>query len=241
MQCTPIPQNCISRLLGISVFEENAGALAGVIIAIIFFLAALYFVSTKDELAGSILDVVKEPNLYQFLFRFVQWFLALLTFSLYASSENSDCCDGGKFLLACGILVWLYVMLLLAIMIVNSQTMCLSISESTFCVTITGALISSFVSPLIDLIFGILCVFAVCAAAFKHPDTSNAKGAIACLFFLCLSLLITSVVHYIRKCFGMSSSNSTKGREKVQSDASSSGSYNAPDVVKFDSAMGDQC
>ena len=54
--------------------------------------------------------------------------------------------------------------------------------------SISQALLSSFLSPLIDLVFGLLCVFAVCAAAFKHPNTSNAKGAVACLFFLCLSL-----------------------------------------------------
>ena len=94
--------------------------MAGVIIAIVIVLIALYFVSsTQDEISGSILNVVKEPNMSQLIFRFCQWFLALLTFSLWSSSENSDCCSGGNFLVAMGVLVWLYTMLLLFLMIMR--------------------------------------------------------------------------------------------------------------------------
>ena len=105
-QCTPIPSNCIERLLGITLVSENGGALAGVIIAILIVLIALYFVSsTQDGISGSILNVVKEPNMSQLIFRFCQWFLALLTFSLWSSSENSDCCSGGNFLVAMGVCI----------------------------------------------------------------------------------------------------------------------------------------
>lgn len=104
VQCIPIPDNCIESLLGITLVAENGGALAGVIIAIVIVLIALYFVaSTQDEISGSILNIVKEPNTSQIIFRFVQWFLSLLTFSLWSSSENSDCCSGGQFLVAMGV------------------------------------------------------------------------------------------------------------------------------------------
>ena len=133
--------------------------------------------------------------------------------------------------------MWLYTMLLLFLMIMKIVG-CDSITSIGLFETISNSLLSSFLSPLIDLVFGLLCVFAVCAAAFKHPNTSNAKGAVACLFFLCLSLLITSVVHFMRKCLG--SNDTGKGpREKVESDA---GSYNAPPAeVRVDASMGDQC
>jgi len=239
VQCTPIPDNCIESLLGLSFVEENGGALAGILIAIIIFLIALYFLSsTQDGMSRGILDVVKEPTLSHILFRFFQWFLALLTFSLWSSSENSDCCSGGNFLLAMGVLVWLYTMLLLFIMIMMFIS-CDSVTSVGIFDSISQSLLSSFLSPLIDLVFGLLCVFAVCAAAFRHPNTNNARGAVACIFFLSLSLLVTSVLHFMRKCLGARDDVSSKGREKVQSNADSSGSYNAPDDIS--SMGGDQC
>ena len=45
------------------------------IIAILIVLIALYFVSsTQDGISGSILNVVKEPNMSQFIFRFFNGF-----------------------------------------------------------------------------------------------------------------------------------------------------------------------
>ena len=134
--------------------------------------------------------------------------------------------------------MWLYTMLLLFLMIMMVMN-CDCVTSVGVFDSISQALLSSFLSPLIDLVFGLLCVFAVCASAFRHPNTSNAKGAVACLFFLSLTLLVTSLVHFMRKCLG--SSDSKGPREKVQSDADSNGSYNAPAEVRVDASLGDQC
>ena len=71
-------------------------------------------------------------------------------------SENSDCCSGGNFLVAMGVLVWLYTMLLLFIMIMTFVG-CDSVTSIGLFETISKSLLSSFLSPWVTISCSVCC------------------------------------------------------------------------------------
>ena len=61
----------------------------------------------------------------------------------------------------------------------------------------------------IDCILAFLTAIALCAAAFNHPETDNARGAIAAMYFVFVFLVLTAVVPLRNAFFGDSGSSDT--------------------------------
>eukprot|EP00940_MAST-03C_sp_MAST-3C-sp2_P001928 g1928.t1 len=191
--------------------SSNDGALGGTIVAI---LAVLVFggalVATGfSEMIDSKLE--QSPLLHA-AFRFLQGFLALIAFAAYASSDGTDvgsCADPSAFLIATGVLIWLYTWTVMFVHLVEACG-CASISGIAGYGACSGVLIRF--AWAIDLFFCLFALIACCAAAYQNPETEETKGAVAAMFF-CLIFLVIGVVGPVRGAiFGDSKPSSSAAK-----------------------------
>lgn len=214
--CTPIPDDCLEALgLATGVTGTDGGALAGAIVCFMVVLVLVFVCTSYPSLASYVETHTKGlKSVVHAAVRFLECFLSLVAFASWSSSEGLNTCDcdeGGNFLIAMGVLVWLYTLTILLMMLVT----CMGVEAITsLWATRTDVIFGVFV-PALDIILAVLSFCAVCAAALRHPDTAEAKGAIASLFFVTLPLVLSGVVITSQRFAGKQSSS--KFGEKMTS------------------------
>jgi len=213
VQCTPIPSQCLAALAGtFTDVEENPGALAGIIICFIVLVVVLYFVATNERVSSAMLSFfVGSDKVAHLLTRVLECFLALCTFALWASDDETgadgcNCESEGALLISAGVLAWLFT---LAAVVIIACT-----AFGLFDLSSVTPAFDRF-SPFVDMVLAILCAVGTLAAGYKHPETSNAQGAIACIFFLTIFLTLHSAVVLLTKALrGDSGADKTVSKKK---------------------------
>lgn len=214
--CTPIPDDCLNALgLGTPVAGTDGGALAGAILCFMVFLVLVFLIVAYPSLARAVETHTKgTESAVHGVVRFLECFLALVSFAAWSSSEGLNTCDcdkGGDFLIAVGVLAWLYTMVLLFMIVVTL----LGVTAITSLWAERSATLFGVVVPATDIIFALLSFCAVCVTALRHPDTDEAKGAIASLFFLSLPLLLSGVVILSLRFGGKNNTSSAFGDKQM--------------------------
>jgi len=188
VKCADIPAACL-RAAGISDTDSGSdtGALAGTIVVLVVVMGLAAGVSFFAP-ATAALSVLKAGDIGRAVVRFAQSLLALVAFTAWVAGGDIDACNcaaTSNFFIAAGVLIWIYTMVLF-LMLVGRITG-IGVQE--------GDTISLFVlwpAQFVDVPFCLFGICAVVAAAYHHPKTTHAGGAIAALFF-CTSFLLFSL------------------------------------------------
>ena len=206
----------------ISFFEAescsgNSGALAGALIGLLIVIGLAAFVASNSSWSKSVGSTLQNEKRHAFV-RFLQGFLALLSFAAYSSSDGTsygDCKSSSGFAIGMGVLVWLFAWLLCFVLLVSACS-CTSVSGIGGYDTCAG-MIARFALP-IDCLLSFLTAIALCAAAFNHPETDNARGAIAAMYFMFAFLVLTAVVPLRNAVFGDSEESKTMSKNIGEAD-----------------------
>ena len=111
--------------------------------------------------------------------------------------------------------MWLFAWLLCFVLLVSACS-CTSVSDIGGYETCAG-MIARFALP-IDCLLSFLTAIALCAAAFNHPETDNARGAIAAMYFMFAFLVLTAVVPLRNAVFGDSEESKTMSKNIGEAD-----------------------
>lgn len=190
---------CLTSFFGLAdPCDEDAGALAGTIVAVLAVLAlagvAAFFAADALIAIGTHLE---HPWKHAFV-RFLTGLLAMIAFGAYADNEDEDlkgnCASPANFVIAMGVLVWLHSWLLVVVLVTHAVD--LSCTKDSSCWDSFVSTLRRVACPL-DAVFGFLTLIAICAAAFNHPATNKARGAITALFFTFTLLVLTFLVQFV--------------------------------------------
>eukprot|EP00939_MAST-03C_sp_MAST-3C-sp1_P002536 g2536.t1 len=237
VQCTPIPANCLAALSGSDIVDANPGALAGIIICVLVIVVVLFFMASNRPsvfatLKAFFYGVNSTPHM---VVRGVECFLALCAFALWSESDganSSDCdCKGpGDFLVAMGVLIWIYTGVFFTLIAIG---ICKCFEHES----VHGAAsLVQRVACYVDLVLGVLAVAAACATGYYHPDHANAKGAVACAFFLSIFLLLNGIV-----VIAFANLGGTAKADDVGNDAQGGGGKKKTATTTRVVVVGDQC
>jgi hypothetical protein len=193
--------DCLISFFKADSCSGNGGALAGALIGLSVVIVLAIVLASSSSMSKSVGSILQNEKRHAIV-RFLQGFLALMSFAAYSSSDGTnvgDCKSSSGFVIAIGVLVWLFTWFLCFVLIV-SLCSCTSVTSIGGWETCAGTT-ARFALP-IDCLLSFLTAIALCAAAFNHPETNNARGAIAAMYFMFTFLVLTAVVPLRNAMFG---------------------------------------